>query len=119
VNIISGEKIIKKTDSSVILEFSISDSSDYFNGHFPDFPVLPAVAQVFIIMQCVSRFFGISVELSKIKRTKFTNIIRPDTPLVLYLEKKDKNISFKIISPDENIFYSAGTLVLPECKYET
>ena len=107
-------KIIKKTETAVILEFTVPDSSDYFDGHFPGFPVLPAVAQVFIITQYVSRFFGISAELSKIKRTKFTNIIQPDTPLVLNLEKNEKIISFKIISPDEKIIYSAGTLILPE-----
>ncbi|MCL2765161.1 MAG: hydroxymyristoyl-ACP dehydratase [Treponema sp.] len=111
---ISDEKIIKQTDSAVILEFSIPGSSDYFDGHFPGFPVLPAVAQVYIIMQCVSRFFGISAGLSEIKRTKFASIIRPDIPLQLNLEKKEKIISFKIISPDEKTVYSAGTLVLLE-----
>jgi len=114
MNKTNEEKIIKKTDSSVILEFSVPGSSDYFDGHFPNFPVLPAVAQIFIIMRFMSRYFGIGVGLSEIKRTKFNNIIRPDTPLVLYLEKKEKIISFKIISPDENTVYSAGTLVLLE-----
>ncbi|MCL2443136.1 MAG: hydroxymyristoyl-ACP dehydratase [Treponema sp.] len=114
MNNISEEKIINKTDNSIILEFSIPGSSDYFDGHFPGFPVLPAVTQVFIVMHYVSRFFGINIELSKIKRTKFTSIIRPDTPLVLYLEKIEKNISFKINSPDEKTNYSAGNLILPE-----
>ncbi|MCL2800282.1 MAG: hydroxymyristoyl-ACP dehydratase [Treponema sp.] len=114
INNIKEEKIINKTDNSIILEFSISGSSDYFDGHFPGFPVLPAVAQVFIIMQYVSRFFGISIKLSEIKRTKLINKIRPDVPLVLYLEKKEKIISFKIISPNNETMYSAGTLVLPE-----
>ncbi|MCL2441513.1 MAG: hydroxymyristoyl-ACP dehydratase [Treponema sp.] len=108
------EKIIKKTGSSVILEFSVPGSSDYFDGHFPGFPVLPAVAQVFIIMQYVSRFFGIKNGLSEIKRTKLINKIRPDIPLVLYLEKKENNILFKITSPNEETIYSAGTLILSE-----
>jgi 3-hydroxymyristoyl/3-hydroxydecanoyl-(acyl carrier protein) dehydratase len=119
MNKTSEAKIIKQTNSSVILEFSIPDSSDYFDGHFPGSPVLPAVAQVFIIMNCVFRYFGISVELSEIKRAKFTNIIPPNTPLVLYLEKKEKIISFKIISPDEKTVYSIGILVLPEPSAET
>ena len=114
MNKISEEKIIKQTDNAVILEFSVPDSSDYFDGHFPGYPILPAVAQIYIIMQFVSRYFGISSELSIIKRTKFTNIIRPDTPLVLHMEKKEEIISFKIISVDEKTVYSAGNLVLPE-----
>ncbi|MCL2808790.1 MAG: hydroxymyristoyl-ACP dehydratase [Treponema sp.] len=114
MNKINKEKIIKQTETAVVLEFSIPGSSDYFNGHFPGFPVLPAVAQIFIITHFVSRYFGICIELSKIKRTKFINIIQPDIPLVLYLEKIEKNISFKIISTDEKTVFSAGTLVLPE-----
>jgi len=114
MNNLSEEKIIKKTETAVILEFSILGSSDYFDGHFPDFPILPAVAQVNIIMQCVSRFFGNNIGLSEIKRSKFINIIRPDTALVLYLEKKENNLLFKIASPDEETMFSTGTLILSE-----
>ena len=123
MNKTSEEKVIKKTETSVVLEFSVPGSSDYFDGHFPDFPVLPAVAQVFIITRYVSHYFGISADLSKIMRTKFTSIIKPNTLLVLYLEKKEMNISFKIISTDEKTIYSTGTLLLsevdlPEGKYD-
>jgi len=116
MNKINKEKIINQTDNTVTLEFSIPGSSDYYNGHFPGFPVLPAVAQIHIIMYFVSRFFGAEKKtgLSEIKRAKFTNIIRPDTTLVLYLEKKEKNISFRIISTDEKTVYSTGNLVLEE-----
>ena len=112
MNKIIEEKIISKTDNAVVLEFTIPGSSDYFNGHFPGFPVLPAVAQIHIIMHFVFRFLQKNTGLSEIKRAKFTNIIRPDTALVLYLEKKEKNISFRIISTDEKTVYSAGNLIL-------
>jgi len=114
MNNLKEEKIINKTDSSIVLEFSVPGSSDYFDGHFPGFPVLPAVAQVFIIKQFVSRFFGINTGFSEIKRTKFINIIRPDTLLVLNLEKKENKILFKIVSPNEETMYSTGTLILSE-----
>jgi len=116
MNKISEEKIIYLNDKTVILEFSIPGSSEYFNGHFPAFPVLPAIAQIHIIMHFVSRFLGAgkNTGLSEIKKAKFTNIIRPDTTHVLYLEKNEKNISFKIISTDEKTVYSAGNLTLQE-----
>jgi len=111
---ISEEKFISQTDNAVILEFSIPGSSVYFNGHFPGYPVLPAVAQIHIIMHFVSRFLGVENNngLSEIKRAKFTDIIRPDIALVLSLERKEKNISFRIISADEKTVYSAGNLTL-------
>ena len=110
MNKVSGEKFLRKTETSVILEFSIPKTSDYFDGHFPGFPILPAVAQVDIIMRYASDFFNIGVGLSEIKRIKFTNLVRPDTPLVLNLEKKEKAISFTMNSPDGKIVYSAGNL---------
>jgi 3-hydroxymyristoyl/3-hydroxydecanoyl-(acyl carrier protein) dehydratase len=110
VNKISGEKCLGRTETSVIFEFSIPNTSDYFDGHFPGFPILPAVAQVDIIMRYVSDYFKIGVELSEIKRIKFTSLIRPDTPLVLNLEKKENIISFRMNSPDGKTVYSVGNL---------
>ena len=104
------EKIINKTENSVSLEFSVPDTSPYFDGHFPGFPVLPAVAQVDLITRFASRYLGTSIRLSEIRRIKFTSLIKPFTPLLLNIEKKEKNISFRINSPDGEIIYSKGTL---------
>jgi len=112
VNKASGEKITEKTENQVILEFSVPKTSDYFDGHFPGFPILPAVAQVDIIMQYVSRYFGTSAGLSEIKRIKFTTPVRPEIPLVLNFNKKENIISFTMNSQDGKIVYSAGTFVL-------
>ena len=111
MNKINGEICLEKTETQVILEFSVPKSSDYFDGHFPGFPILPAVAQVDIIMRNISEFFKIGPELSKIKRIKFTSLVRPDTPLVLKLEKKENTVFFKLNSPDGNTVYSIGNLI--------
>ena len=111
MNKMIGEKCLEKTETSVILEFSVPKTSDYFNGHFPGFPILPAVAQVDIVMRYVSEFFKIGVGLSEIKRIKFSSLIRPDMTLVLNLEKKENVISFKMNSPDGKTVYSAGSLI--------
>jgi 3-hydroxymyristoyl/3-hydroxydecanoyl-(acyl carrier protein) dehydratase len=116
VNKIIDTQCIEKTETSVILGFSVPDTSDYFNGHFPGFPILPAVAQVDIIMRYASDLFNIGAGLSEIKRIKFNHIIQPDTSLTLSLEKKENTISFKICSPDGNIVYSAGLMVLREAN---
>jgi len=118
VNKISGENCLKKTETQVILEFSVPKTSDYFDGHFPGFPILPAVAQVDIIMRYVSDFFKIGIGLSEIKRIKFTSLVRPDTPLVLNLEKKENTISFKMNSPDGKTVYSAGNLIASFRSFE-
>ena len=108
--ILTEERIITQTENSVALEFSVPDVSPYFDGHFPDFSILPAVAQVDLILRLSSRYLGIGVGLSEIRRIKFSSLIRPFTPLFLFLEKNGETISFKMTSPDRQTVYSLGTL---------
>ena len=107
---VSKEKIVEQTENSITLEFSVPGTSPYFDGHFPDFSILPAVAQIEIIIRFASKYFGLDITVSEIKRVKFTNIIQPSAPLVLNLDKKENNISFKIQNPKGNIIYSKGII---------
>ncbi|MDR2597596.1 MAG: AMP-binding protein [Treponema sp.] len=109
-----GMSVIEKTDNSVILEFTILGTSPYFDGHFPEFQILPAVGQIDLIMKCASKHFGTGICLSHIKRIKFTGLIRPDAHLFIKIEKNDKLITFKIYSPEKNKTYSYGTIIISE-----
>jgi acyl-CoA synthetase (AMP-forming)/AMP-acid ligase II len=104
--------VIEKTDNSVTVEFTIHGTSPYFDGHFPEFQILPAVAQIDLIMKCACKHFGTGTALSQIKRIKFTGLIRPGAQLILKLEKNDKSIVFKMSSPEGNTIYSSGTLLI-------
>jgi uncharacterized membrane protein/acyl-CoA synthetase (AMP-forming)/AMP-acid ligase II len=104
--------VIEKAENSVSLEFSIPDSSPYFDGHFPEFPILPAVAQTELVARFASRYLGTGVGLSEIRRIKFTSLIRPGVPLLLKLVRKENAISFNINSPNGETAYSSGTVVL-------
>jgi uncharacterized membrane protein/3-hydroxymyristoyl/3-hydroxydecanoyl-(acyl carrier protein) dehydratase len=105
--------VIEKTENSVSLEFSIPDSNPYFDGHFPGFPILPAVAQMELVLRFASRYLGTGVALSEIRRIKFTNLIRPCASILLKLIKKENTVSFTICSPGGETAYSMGT-VIPE-----
>jgi uncharacterized membrane protein len=104
--------VMEKTEYSVDLGFSIPDTSPYFNGHFPDFPILPAVAQMEIALRFASRYLGTGVGVSEIRRIKFTVFVRPFTPLRLKLVKTENTLSFNIRSPEGETVYSTGTVVL-------
>jgi acyl-coenzyme A synthetase/AMP-(fatty) acid ligase/3-hydroxymyristoyl/3-hydroxydecanoyl-(acyl carrier protein) dehydratase len=101
----------QETDTSLTVEFTIPDTSPYFDGHFPGFLILPAVAQTEIVLRFASQYLGTGIIVSEINRLKFTSLIRPFTTLLLQLEKKDKTISFKISSPDRGTIYSLGALI--------
>jgi len=102
-------KILEKNDDSVSLTFTVPKENAYYDGHFPGNPILPAVAQMEIIVRFADQFFGTGIFVSRIKRMKFNKIITPGLPLLLRIDKKDNAISYTFSSPDENDTYSSGT----------
>ena len=105
------ETVVEKTKNYVSLKFTIPDSNPYFDGHFPGFLILPGVAQIELVTRFASRYFGTGVALAEIRRVKFTNPVRPNTPLLLKMEKTDKTIVFNLSSRKDGTAYSMGTIV--------
>lgn len=115
---IVDEKIVGKKENSVSLEFSIPESSDFFDGHFPEFKLLPAVAQFEVVTRFSKKYFNTQRYVPAIKRIKFSNPIRPDTNVHLDLEYRveKSSVSFSMQDADiEGKVYSSGSFsVIPE-----
>lgn len=115
---IVDEKIVEKKENSVSLEFSIPESSDFFYGHFPEFKLLPAVAQFEVVTRFSRKYFNTQRYVPAIKRIKFSNPIRPDTNVHLDLEYRAEksSVSFSMQDADiEGKVYSSGSFsVIPE-----
>ena len=111
---LEGEKLIGKDEKSAIVEFTIPGDNPYFDGHFPGFPILPAVAQMELVVRFAARYLGTGIDVSEIPRIKCSNMIRPSTALVLKLEKKESTVSFRMTSPNGETVYSLGTLEMRE-----
>lgn len=109
---IKDERVISRTDNSVELEFVIPLASDFFDGHFPEYKLLPAVAQFEVITRFSRKYFVTQRYVPNIKRIKFSAPIRPDTKIRLELTfKKEKMlVSFNMMDADvEGKIYSSGT----------
>ena len=110
-------KLVEKTKNSVSLEFVIPGTSPYFDGHFPEFPILPAVAQAEIILRLAAEHLGTGIEIAEIKRIKFTKKIRPNKPHLLLFEKNDGALSFKVLSPSGRTVCSSGVSIQTEDSF--
>ncbi len=108
---IPAETVMYKKDNAVDLEVTIPATSDYFDGHFPDFKLLPAVAQVDLIALFAQRYFGLSRSIPEIKRCKFTEKILPDTKVVFHLsyDEAKNSLAFKLQDFSAQVTYSSGT----------
>lgn len=58
----------------------------YFEGHFPQTPILPGVVQVEWALQLARSCFALPPEFRGMQALKFQRLIRPDTPFSLELQ---------------------------------
>ncbi len=63
----------------------------YFDGHFDDRPILPAVAQLHLIDRLVKAYFESDLMFSGMKQLKFMSPILPGQSTVLRIEEKKNN----------------------------
>ena len=109
---IKDEQIISKEEGKVVLEFVIPASSDFFDGHFPEYKLLPTVAQFEVVTRFSRKYFGTQRWVPRIKRIKFSAPIRPDTKIHLELTYKAEKQSVTFNLSDANVegkVYSSGT----------
>jgi acyl-CoA synthetase (AMP-forming)/AMP-acid ligase II/3-hydroxymyristoyl/3-hydroxydecanoyl-(acyl carrier protein) dehydratase len=108
---VSCVKVRERTDTSAVLELVFPPELDYFDGHFPEFKLLPAVAQLELAVRFADQYFAAGLALTGAKRIKFSAMIRPDAPVLLNLkyDPEKKALRFTFTGSDERL-YSSGTL---------
>lgn len=89
-------------------------TSDYYDGHFPEFKLLPAVAQVNMVLLLARTFLNAPKEIVKINRTKFTNPIFPDVPVVLKVNFDDEKgkLTFSFTDESGEKALSSGSILM-------
>lgn len=85
-------------------------NSNFFKGHFSDFPILPGVVQLFFAKEFARDIFNLYFVPQKVKKVKFSSIIKPEMKVKLVLTRNEKSIEYKYI--DEEKTFSSGTFVL-------
>lgn len=96
------------------LEMCFPAECPYFEGHFPTRKILPAVAQIDIVMRLASQRLGASLALAGIPRVKFQ---KPMSPFVAYVLAVRRNASagsleFSFKEHVTGVVCSSGRLVL-------
>ena len=115
---IENEKILEKEDNKIALEFIIPEESDFFDGHFPEFILLPSVAQFEVITRFSRKYFGTQRYIPSIKRIKFSAPIRPDSNIRLDLAKNvaKGTVSFNMADAQnaEHVYSSGSFSIIDE-----
>ena len=83
-------RVLKWTASadSLVAELVFPPDGVWFAGHFPGFPVLPGVAQLFFVRHFSRRVFPDFPDAGVYRRIKFKRLVRPDEVVRLEVERK-------------------------------
>ena len=104
--LITSKKIDK---NSLELKMIFYKNSNFFNGHFENFPIVPGVVQLFFADFFTENFLGIKLPLTEAKKVKFSNIISPDKEVTLMIKEKENSVEYTYLSDDK--IYSSGIFV--------
>lgn len=102
------------TDAQVELQLHIPSDLDYFNGHFPNAPILAGVVQLHWAVEYSKQKFSLTeLEVKNIEVLKFQVVIIPGQKLNLSLTQKSPNkIVFSYTSDKGQ--HASGRIVFEE-----
>ena len=86
-------KDVKRIASNALeARADVPEDCIWFTGHFPGEPILPGIALVHLVYEVIDRDAhdrGESVQISSLKRIRFTGPVRPGEKFVLNLTHED------------------------------
>jgi 3-hydroxyacyl-[acyl-carrier-protein] dehydratase len=64
-------------------QISVPADSPWFQGHFPGDPLLPGIAQLYLVLETLRSSLGRELVLSGLKRVRFKRVIRPEENIAI------------------------------------
>jgi len=104
MNWYSVKRIFFAPSKEILATVTVPGNSPWFSGHFPGNPILPAIAQISIVLDMIGQAIKAPVTLKAFSRVKFRRIILPDEEMdITASESADTpdNYSFKITVKSE------------------
>ena len=102
----------RQTNGEATARVVVPPDSPWFDGHFPEEPVLPGVAQLAMVHDLICRMHRQSSPVLRLNRVRFKQMIRPDQELTLTVEACDKAGDHRFRISDSNGLICSGMMVL-------
>ena len=101
--------VIKKDSFSALLTFM--EDAAYFSGHFPGYPILPGVVQLYFVLYSIQHYLRRPFGAYTVKKLKFNKLILPMKTIAFALHKKDDN-EYDFSFGSDEVKYSSGTIAV-------
>ena len=99
--------------SDLVAEVTIPEASPWFDGHFPDQPVLPGIAQLEMVFDLIRQHAAQPLRMVGVNRVRFKRIIAPDDRLTLVATSRQADgrvWAFRLEAPDGLV--TTGTMTV-------
>ena len=79
------------TETAAKQSFNFAADFIGFEGHFPDYPILPGVLQNLIAQIVAEQFVGRALRVKSIQRAKFSRQLKPDEQIDVEVNCSEEN----------------------------
>jgi 3-hydroxymyristoyl/3-hydroxydecanoyl-(acyl carrier protein) dehydratase len=104
---------LSKMHNEFLVDAYISDDLSWFEGHFPDQPVLPGVVQTHWACELAQHLFMLE-GVKKVNNLKFKTMILPNTHLSLNMKFNDEKKSVSFVFKSKDATFSTGSFVFSD-----
>lgn len=97
-------------DSVTEIQFEIPPDYPFLEGHFPNNPIVPAIAQIGCCLDAIANDLGQPPAAYKISRFKFSSPILPKQAIQIRVTKNADRYTFSILNRQNKV--SSGSITL-------
>lgn len=95
-------------------QVDLGDDCGYFHGHFPDHPILPAVAQLDLVAESIRRAGSPRVEITRIEALRFRRPLRPGERFEIVVEPAESRDAAQFEIRQDETIVSSGSVAWVE-----
>ncbi|RQO37122.1 AMP-binding protein [Herminiimonas sp. KBW02] len=94
-------RLLAQEEKRIELEVTVPSDLFYFDGHFPEAPILPGVVQLDWAISYGRQYFELPLHFQGVNALKFQHVIQADQPVTLELlhDAQKNSLNFRYYSP--------------------
>ena len=107
----------ENANDSIVAFLDVGKNHPHFKGHFQNFPVLPAVSQIEMVVELLELVWQKNVSILSLSKGKFHNLLRPDTKCKLTVKIRTESKGSWVLESEDKV-YSKGSFCYGETAFD-
>jgi len=109
-----GQTVLQRGEHNVVLQLHVPPDLLYFDGHFPEAPILPGVVQLDWALALGRQYFDLPAHFRALQALKFQRVVTPGATLTLELENDTQKNALAFRLHSANGQHASGRILFGE-----